>query len=497
MTERFIEWDRDRLVLAEGTPNGTGVSIRTVKVLDRKGETSDTLGLLDGLKAAFPPASDKKRPSVVMVLPRQSVTVQRIQLPQVPDAEMPDMIRMQATMKLTVPLESVCMDFTPLPSVPGSATRDVLLVTAPTELIATARRTLSDAGCDLAGVRVSAYCIAQALEQGGWLKADSDPGTVDVIALMRRDFMELTFVRGSAVVFSHSGNSWSSTDAIERTVRSELTRARLSAAEILGEHRIGRILLVGTSDVTNAVTEQLSARFDQARIERIDPTETLISAPSLDGLGISDLVPIAGAILGQMKSSIQTVDLVNPRKTPPKKDLRRVKVLGGVLAGVALLGGVYMWREGKMKDLTKQLALVEVENTDYSDRIEIGEPQLDLHRRLGEWTARDHSWLDRLVALKGLMPSSDRMFVKRFELMSVARGDVGQVNVELFAKLEDDILQLDRKLTSEGFQLKPFNPVRKAAPSLPEYQWNVNLEIVIPEGMTPRTENAEGSGDGS
>ena len=89
------------------------------------------------------------------------------------------------------------------------------------------------------------------------------------------------------------------------------------------------------------------------------------------------------------------------------------------------------------------------------------------------------------------------MFVKRFELMSVARGDVGQVNVELFAKSEDDILQLDRKLTSEGYQLKPFNPVRKAASALPEYQWNVNLEIVIPEGMTPRTENPESSGDGS
>jgi hypothetical protein len=491
MTERFIEWDRDRLVLAEGTPSGTGVSIRTVKVLDRRGETTDTLGLLDGLKSVFPSTSDKKRPSVVMVLPRQSVTILRIQLPQVPDAEVPDMIRMQATMKLTVPLESVCMDFTPLPSRPGSATRDVLLVTAPADLIATARRTLNDAGCDLAGVRVSAYCIAQALEHGGWLKAEADPGTVDVIALMRRDFMELTFVRGSTVVFSHSGNSWSSPDAIERTVRSELTRARLSAAEILGEHRIGRILLVGSSDVTNAVTEQLSTRFDQAKIERIDPSQTLVSAPSLDGLGSSDLLPIAGAILGEAKSSIQVVDLINPRKAPEKKDLRRVKVLASLLAIVAVFGGVYIWRKGKIGDLTKQLAIVDVENMDYDGQLEAGKPTLDLYEQLGNWSARDHSWLDRLATLKAMLPTTDRMFVKSFVLASVQRGDVGQVDVELYSKSEEDILQLERRLTREGYRLKPSKPSRKASTASPEYQWNAKLEIVIPEVLTPISDKEE------
>ena len=77
---------------------------------------------------------------------------------------------------------------------------------------------------------------------------------VDIVALMRRDLIELTFVRGTAVVFSHSGSSWTSPDGIERAIRSELTRARMSAAESLGEHRIDRLILIGTPDVTSAVT---------------------------------------------------------------------------------------------------------------------------------------------------------------------------------------------------------------------------------------------------
>ncbi len=492
MTERFIEWDRDRLVLAEGSSDGQKVSVRTVTVLDRQGETTDTLGLLDGLKKAFPPTSDKKRPSVVLVFPRQSVTVQRIQLPVVPDAELPDMIRMQAMMKLTVPIESVCMDFTPLPAAAGSSSRDVLLVTAPADLINVARRTLNDAGCDLSGVRVSAYCIAQALENAGLLKSDSDPSAVDVVALMRRDFIELTFVRGTTVIFSHSGNSWTTPDAIERTIRSELTRARLSAAEILGDHRIGRILLVGSPAVTGAITDQLSIRFDQAKIERIDPSQFFSESPTDSSVSSSELLPIAGAILGQVRSTIESVDLVNPRKAPEKKDLRRVKTLAAVLGVLVVFGGFYMWRSNRTKELDLAVALLETENSGIAEEVDAGEDTMKLHNQLKDWSDRDHSWLDRLVALKALLPATDRMFVKKFSLQSVARGDVGAVTVELYAKSEDDILKLERRLSAEGYKLKAANsPKRKPAVAAPEYQWNTNLEIIIPANMTSSADATE------
>ena len=169
MVDKFIEWDRDRLVVAQGTSDGGRANFRLVKILERQSDSGDTLALVDQLKQLFPVGTDRKRASVGIVFPRQMVTIHRIQLPQVPDAELADMIRMQATMRLTVPVESVCMDFTPLPVQPGSATRDVLLVTVPTEQVAIARRTLNDAGLDLSEVRVSAYCVAQAATRAGIL----------------------------------------------------------------------------------------------------------------------------------------------------------------------------------------------------------------------------------------------------------------------------------------------------------------------------------------
>ncbi|MFN9720945.1 MAG: pilus assembly protein PilM, partial [Planctomycetota bacterium] len=492
MTERYIEWDRDRLVLAEGSADGQKVSVRSITVLDRQGEGSDTLGLLDGLRKAFPATSEKKRPSVGLVIPRQSVTVQRIQLPQVPDAELPEMIRMQAMMKLTVPLESVCMDFTPLPTKPGSSSRDVLLVTAPADLINVARRTLNDAGCELSGVRVSAYCIAQVLEQGGLLKADPESSAVDVVALLRHDFIELTFVRGTTVIFSHSGNPWNTPDAIERTLRSELTRARLSAAEILGEHRIGRILLVGSPTVTGAISDQLSTRFDQAKIERIDPIQFFANSPSDTRVSCSELLPIAGAILSQVRSSIDSVDLVNPRKAPEKRDLRRVRMLAAVLGLILVFGGFSMWKSNRMKALELSLAMIETENSGVSEEVDAGEGTMVLYNQLKDWSDRDHPWLDRLMDLKESLPNTDRIFVKKFSLQAVPRGDVGAVTVDLYARSEEDILKLERRLSAEGYKLKSSNsPKRKPAVASPDYQWNAVLEIVIPTSMTGLSEPSQ------
>ncbi|MFO0999268.1 MAG: pilus assembly protein PilM [Planctomycetaceae bacterium] len=292
MPDKFIEWDRDRLVVAEGTASGEKAQFQLVKILERQADPNDTFVLVDQLKQLFPVRTDRKRASAAIVFPRQMVTIHRIQLPQVPDSEIPDMIRLQASMRLTVPVESVCMDFTPLPVQAGSATRDVLLVTVPNDQVAVARRTLNDAGLELTEVRVSAFCVAQAAAHAGFLRTSTDPEKVDVVAVMRRDFIELTFVRGTSVVFSHSGSSWTSLETVERTIRAELTRARMSAAEVLGEHKIDRMILIGVPEVTSAVTDQLSTRLDGARIERINPSEAFFSGALPEGTNAADLVTL-------------------------------------------------------------------------------------------------------------------------------------------------------------------------------------------------------------
>ncbi|MGV2340848.1 MAG UNVERIFIED_CONTAM: hypothetical protein LVR18_44995 [Planctomycetaceae bacterium] len=218
MADIILEWDRDRLVVAQAAFSGSKAALSFIQVFPRSADSQDTLSLVQGLQEAFPPQSERSRRQVSVVLPRQLVTIHRVQLPQVSDADVPDLLRMQAALKLTVPVESVILDFTPLPIQPGSPTRDVLLVTIPADQLALVRRTLNDAQLELTEARVSAWSLAQTLSRAGVTNTAVDGSGVDIITLLRRDFLELTFLRGNTVLYVHSGSAWSSVDDLERIV---------------------------------------------------------------------------------------------------------------------------------------------------------------------------------------------------------------------------------------------------------------------------------------
>lgn len=481
MAEITIEWDRNRLVVAQGRVGSTGVDLSLLKVLERSDDAGDTLSVVQGLQELFPGKSDRRKLQAAVVFPRQLVTVHRIQLPQVPDTEIPELLRLQATMKLTVPVDSVCMDFTPLPIQPGAATRDVLLVTVPVEQLAVVRRTLNDSGLELTEARVSAYCIAQGLEHAGLLRSDTETDGVDIVAVMRRDFLELTFLQGRTVLFSHSGSSWASEDTIERTLRAELSRARMAAAETLGNQKIRRVLLIGAPEITRQVSDQLTTRFDGAALERIDPVTTLISGALPPEQQAADAVTVAGAMISGPQSRIPIVDFITPRKSPEKRDLRRIRILGGLLATVLLFAGVYTYRSNRMAALSKKLAAVESENADMREELEAGARDLEFSGRISNWVDRDLEWLDEFARLRKLMPPTNRMFVDNFSMAAIPQNGVGVIRFEAWAKAESDINELTRSLRDAGYGVKPFDTDLRPSAVSQEYQVRVQLEIVLPD----------------
>ena len=356
----------------------------------------------------------------------------------------------------------------------------MLLVTVPNEQVAVARRTMNDAGLELAAVRVSAFCVAQAAAQAGLLAARTDTFKVDIVALMRRDLIELTFVRGTAVVFSHSGSSWTSTDGIERAIRSELTRARMSAAESLGEHKIDRLILIGTPDVTSAVTDQIASRLDGAKLERIDPLTTFISGTLPDKAAATDLVTIAGAMAGGIQTSVEVVDLINPRKPPEKKDLRRVKLLAATLAGLVVFAGGYLWRHVQMRSLSESRDFISAGNVEIKETLKAGEHELVQADKVRAWVSRDIEWLDELVKLQTLLPSTDRMFIDNVQFQTVAQNGTGTISMEGYAKSDTDISNLARRLREAGYPVEPYEPEFRAS-AVSDYGVKVVLKVRLPE----------------
>lgn len=473
-----IEWDRDRLIATSGSASRSSVTLSRIAVVDKSDTGLTPAELGHKLNAALTEAEISTEAAIVL-LPRQQVTFHRIQLPQVPDEEVPGIVRLQAATRLTVPVDSVCLDFAPLPVMPGDETREVLLVTVPQKNIDDIRKTLAACSIELSGVRVSSFGIAASVAHAGLLPRESGQ-TIEAVVCLRADMIEMIFLKGHAVIFSHSGASWASSEQIEQAVRSEISRARMAASEEIKQYTVSRLTLIGSDSVTGVIPDSVSQRLDDAVIRRIDPENTLLSAPSHDSVTSSDLLGCAGVIANLQHRPIEAVDLVNPRKAPEKKDNRRVKILLTTGAIVIALVGGWQWRTNKVADLESRTRAIngDVSRIQQELRSKATRSELQLDERIAAWRDRDVDWLAEMRRIRELMGSTERVIVRRFDFGSRSANHAGTVRIEGFAKSRDDVERLMRILREANYDVSQWSIERTSRDA--DYPTELTLDLSIP-----------------
>ncbi|MEQ9411383.1 MAG: pilus assembly protein PilM [Fuerstiella sp.] len=472
-----IEWDRDELIAATGAPSGSLVQLHAAIVVGRDDGNLTPAELGAKLKSSLSTAGISATEALV-VFPRQLVTFHRIELPNLSDDEIPDMVRLQAATRLTVPVENVCLDFAPLPVSPGSETRDVLLVTAPLKHVNEVRSCLAVCGLELAGLRVSSFGIGASVVHSGLISRTAGNLEVEAIVSLRADSIELIFMTGHSVAFSHSGASWTSLDGVEQAVRSEISRARMAAAEDMGDYSVRRLILIGSPEVTAAVPDSVARRLNDAEVVRINPEGSLLQCRLPPDHTASDMLPLSGAIANAWTSSVEAVDLVNPRRTPERKDYGRLKTIATVGAVLLLLIAGWKWRSDRVARLQTEAADLIAERDDMRDTYKLAKNELLMARRLSEWSDRDISWLDQLQKIQQLMGSTDRVYIKRFKFGIRTGNYIGTIGAEGYAKSRRDIEDLQRTLTEAGYEVAPTEITQSLRD--PKYAMELKLEVSIP-----------------
>lgn len=480
-----IEWDREQLIVATGSASGSSIQLNQVVPVDRApGLQPDELGR--ELSTALNNAG-LKAASAVVVFPRELVTFFRIELPNLPEAELPEMVQMQAATRLTVPVESVCLDFAPLPVAAGSETREVLLVTAPRQHVEEARACLSFCEIALDGIKVSSFSIAAAAEHGN-LVGSTSPGTLEALVALTSDSIEMIFLANKQVVFSHSGSSWSSLDGVEQAVRTEISRARMAAAEDLGSYQVSRLTLLGSHDITAAIPDSVASRLNDAEVVRVAPSEQLVTGSFPETVTAADVLAIAGVITANRNAG-ESVDLVNPRKPVEKKDLRRVKTLGAVAAVLILLAVGYNWRAGRVAEIQRQADDLNAETEEIESDYKISKSLRTVGQRLQNWKDRDRSQLDMINQIRELMVDTQQVYIKQIT-SKVSTGDaLGTIVIRGFAKERVDVEDLGQVLTDAGYVVEP-NEIPNSMQD-PKYPVELNLEVRIPKEMREKPGRAK------
>ena len=98
---------------------------------------------------------------LLVVQPREVVVSRRLDLPDVPDEELPEVVRLQAATRLSTPTEQLVFDYLPLPKLDDREGRSVLLFTFDAEKQKRLERMADLAGVDLGSVFTSATTVGE------------------------------------------------------------------------------------------------------------------------------------------------------------------------------------------------------------------------------------------------------------------------------------------------------------------------------------------------
>ncbi len=234
-----LDWESDDLGLVEADVSGGSVRIRKCRRYnwpDENGPRASTEVLGSWLRDTL--AVDKLTSGdALVVLPREAVVFRRLELPDVPEDELPDLVRFQAATKSSTPLDKLALDFLALPRREGVEGRQVLMVTVDRSRIEALQSILSEANLELKGVGISPIAMAELISR---MDGGHSPGPQQATLIIFQDShrVEITIVRQGQLIFSHETRLQGRQD--DRGLRASLTEVNRSTVSLCTRIRISK-----------------------------------------------------------------------------------------------------------------------------------------------------------------------------------------------------------------------------------------------------------------
>ena len=398
---------------------------------------------------------------VLISLPREEAVVRRLELPNAPDDELPDLVRMQAATKSSSSLDQLLLDFLPLPREAGTAGREVLMTTIPSADGARLRKALQAAGLELTAIGLSPLAAAEiAARVERHRRLDT---TVNSLVVARHGTrVEISLMRRDHLIFTHSALVERGVDErVNQTILAEITRATVAQQKLLAGSAISRAWVLGTETETRSLCEALHARFS-CPAETIDPLSLvqLASEPADFAESRAALAGPVGMLLARSEQTVAAIDFLNPRKPVPKTDRRKVNMMiRGGLAAAALLAG-FIWLQFYKSSLDGDIEALQSELSDLNNTIRAAEPDVAAADTIDEWDRTRVDWIAQMNSINESL--TDRLYLTSLSLEAInsrfARGPgggVARVGGTGYAKTRADADGFFDQLDQRNYQVIP------------------------------------------
>lgn len=385
------------------------------------------------------------RVPAILLADRSKVEELNLDLPPVPDAELPQLVKNQALLDSPGLTEETVIDFVGYRSESIDEQRKIVAFALSPGVIERYKEVCGQAGLQLAGIQYRPYAATAVVRQAVREVLE----TTSLVVTQYRDEVELSLLDGD-------------TTPLSRQVRLPGNKSdEGSAARLLGEIR--RTLLIapqhlppGRSIADIRVQGGALPNEELCHAIQTDTGLPVLSVNPLDipGMTMADGVTLilgVESLLGALQLAANEekppIDFLNPRKPIVRKSNVRTLVLGGALLAIAWYFAFdyfqqYSARSNQgINDLRGTLS-------DLKSRLKKIDKERKLAEALNQWESTNPNWLDELRELSVKIPPGQDVTLSRLS-MSPGRGAGGAISFSASARTPDAVVALEKALRDE------------------------------------------------
>ncbi|MBX7165150.1 MAG: pilus assembly protein PilM [Pirellulales bacterium] len=401
--------------------------------------------LAEALDERRVPRSLRRR--ALVAVSRAQVDLRQLTLPPASDAELPDLVRLQAVRELSAASDSARVDFYPLSTDP-SEPRAVLATAFSAESQQAAQLVWNPAGLVPDRLLLRPFAAASLFLRRG-LGTDKVCLLVDVLC----DEADMTVIQNGRVVVSRCLRLPAEDDD-PVPLLAEIRRTILAVANQGAAQTVDAVYVFGDTAEQQDLIDRLRDNLEQP-VECCDPFDEC----ELESHAFADrderrgpYAALVGTVFDAAERTSAGIDFLHPRRAPkPPSRRRRVALVGALVGFAALFVGVNIW--SRFDELNDQIAMAAKQSKELDKAVKRAAEVEATVAAIEAWTAGDVTWLDELNDLSNRFPKARDAVMLRLT-MSRAPAGGGTMDIEGLVRHPQIIERMETSLRDEFHEVR-------------------------------------------